>query len=801
MSAPKPLHFPRGILTVRHPHYHPHFNTLLELPALEEGNKVNYNVALIICGIIADNSWSTGWFARSRDGNKICKQGIPIDAASGDVYYFAKRDQDYKYPICISWADWRLPKADDLPSAFSKLQIDPPQRASYMGDVNERDQSCRASGIIDSCEPACLVPASEKEWWNSNVSETSEPGILSALNGILLRADMHQSFNAGKWMPMATEEGRLRIYVVRPAYVSTQFIQLWHNTEMKKLVGVDRSCLFARVAYAVLSLQHEFLAIRHLASDNLLVRTKDGEQKEMTPTEFRQFDAAHSSNLTKSTGFPNSIRRSFPHVRQYPELPSKYDWKTQITKYSMPNFGDLLHQKPRNGVFCHRGYYDRAMNIPENSVFSILNGIDRGLLLHEVDLRTNTGEGDLFFLAHDETACRVTSKDRKWSSINIREAELAAKHLKMELGECPDFASSYMKMIEKVPTMEDLLNPDIVTGCGDCYFQLDLRGDAFPKAINYFTEHPTSDNDGKHNYRNNFKLFLKGYNLDFPSPKDLEKRLAVSRGPIWGVAPWVKSHQVRIIMVFYAKPFIDYAMEKRNISPADATPKKLLEKLDYNIIYKTVMEQVQSFIEMRSTNPSYELVLEIVHSGLGLGYDVATGTARNPLDGKPIDVKEEEVIFDSRVDRAMIDVSVDLRERYSDLSFASCTRLCDVRLPEEDGLPEGEELVANIKTGKLEPKLLKGAKGIRAKLRSIHGGLYPQSDIVVADDPLAEIAARTWIDECAKLDRSKLLDLSYNDWLKKAAIEVQEAVKKLNGPFLPNTVEGPQDRYKDIVER
>lgn len=36
-----------------------------------------------------------------------------------------------------------------------------------------------------------------------------------------------------------------------------------------------------------------------------------------------------------------------------------------------------------------------------------------------------------------------------------------------------------------------------------------------------------------------------------------------------------------------------------------------------------------------------------------------------------------------------------------------------------------------------------GEEGIASESRAIHGGLYPQSDIVIADDPLAEIAART----------------------------------------------------------
>jgi hypothetical protein len=165
-----------------------------------------------------------------------------------------------------------------------------------MEDLKGRDQSCRVSGIIDFCEQAHLVPAGEREWWDFNIGESSDLEIESALNGMLLRADLHRSFDTGTWIPMIREGGRLVVYVVRTADVSNQFAALWHNMEMQKLVGVDRRCLFARVAWAVLSLHHEFLAIRRLANDNLLVRMKDGELKEMAPAVFKQFSRSRSRN-------------------------------------------------------------------------------------------------------------------------------------------------------------------------------------------------------------------------------------------------------------------------------------------------------------------------------------------------------------------------------------------------------------------------------------------------------------------------------------------------------------------------
>jgi hypothetical protein len=74
-------------LIVRHPHYLD-CNTLVKLPALDEGNTVDYNIALIICGIISDNSWSTGWFIYSADNDNICNRDILLAAINSDIFYF-----------------------------------------------------------------------------------------------------------------------------------------------------------------------------------------------------------------------------------------------------------------------------------------------------------------------------------------------------------------------------------------------------------------------------------------------------------------------------------------------------------------------------------------------------------------------------------------------------------------------------------------------------------------------------------------------------------------------------------------
>lgn len=126
---------------------------------------------------------------------------------------------------------------------------------------------------------------------------------------------------------------------------------------------------------------------------------------------------------------------------------------------------------------------------------------------------------------------------------------------------------------------------------------------------------------------------------------------------------------------------------------------------------------------------------------------------------------------------------MELREKYPKLCFSSCTRLGEVKTSRDKrGAGSGH------KDGTIEAKP-DGEKGISAKLRSIHGGLFPHSDVVelvVADDPLAEIAPPIWIDEYAKLDRNQLLELPYSEWLAQAEPEVVTVVNN-PGRFLPNT--------------
>jgi hypothetical protein len=117
-------------------------------------------------------------------------------------------------------------------------------------------------------------------------------------------------------------------------------------------------------------------------------------------------------------------------MEQKHELPPTYDWKTQKRKYCCPVFTwKLLQTNPgssHGSVFCHHGFYDRAMMVPENSKLAIEDGIKYGLLLHEVDVRLSRDKSDAAsilyaFLAHDDDAGRVTAKAGKWASLTMKD--------------------------------------------------------------------------------------------------------------------------------------------------------------------------------------------------------------------------------------------------------------------------------------------------------------------------------------------------------------------------------------------
>lgn len=500
---------------------------------------------------------------------------------------------------------------------------------------------------------------------------------------------------------------------------------------------------------------------------------------------------SHFSDATSITEAA-SIQRVFHNHREYPELPEGYDWERQKKAYCPRHclrMRDLASVREKRTyphhtfgyVFCHRGLYERSQRIIDNSMAAIENGTKQGLFLHEVDAfvweRLDKG-----FVAHDKGSRRVTNKEGLWTSYTLQDildSQLVTRRVKTE-GENVDFASSYLATDEKVAGLlstvwNQAFGPEGTT------LQIDLRDEDFPKALAYYIFHISKPNLPRIDpetpkgslVASLFKsTILKGTTMGFPYYEDLKAQIRSCSTDLYGTVPmfYQENHLKfcpHMIIVFYPKTLKALVEGKTSRSSKSSRP-------SFGDIYNTFMEQVLSFVEV---GDGEHFILEIVHSGLGLGYNKETGEARNPLNGVPL--KNSEVIYESCIDRAMIDVSLELRKQYPRLLFSSCTRLPDVITPEG-------KFKASHETSKLV-ELEEGEAGLSTKLRAMHGGLYPQSHLVVADDPAAEIAARTWIDQSSGLDRSDLLKYTYNEWLEGADERVVAAIKQLNDTeFLPN---------------
>ncbi|CAN9091613.1 unnamed protein product [Alternaria alternata] len=529
---------------------------------------------------------------------------------------------------------------------------------------------------------------------------------------------------------------------------------------------------------------------------------------------------------------PGSIFRLFKNSRELPELPKNYLWDKQKQDYSprnlltKSNFWGFRPEHEFGYVFCHRGLYERSKRILDNSNAAIQNGIREGLFLQELD-GFIAEKMDQAWLAHDQDPWRVTKKTDRWKSYSFRDilrTPLVSRNVDHPAME--DFASSYLDVHEKVPALLGTLWNETIQPAGTT-IQFDLRDEDFAKAFSYYSFHMSKNRNQYISARGAdetlvAKLFrstmLKGYNKYYQSFSDLHKAISKESIRVYNADFFEVRHLPLfppLIMVFSLKYIRDSAAEAECAGPES-------NKESYEHIYDTAWRDISSFVDVEGTG--YNFILEVGFSGLGLGYDRVTKTAYNPRNG--VKLEDPGVIFEALIDRVMIDVSLELRERNTNLIFSSCTRLPDIITPEGrfkvghlDGkmalwdsdkkentieLPnENGRITTQTRPLSEQEIRFQKEKGLSAELRTIHGGLYPQSHIVVADDPGAEIAARTWIDQYAEADRSQLLRrpganndewTCFDVWISQVGNKMKKeerkdflrAMEQVQGDFAPN---------------
>ncbi|EUC27370.1 hypothetical protein COCCADRAFT_111882, partial [Bipolaris zeicola 26-R-13] len=499
--------------------------------------------------------------------------------------------------------------------------------------------------------------------------------------------------------------------------------------------------------------------------------------------------------MERTPNLDNSHTRAFPNQRKDPCLPRAFEWTKQKQLYCPP---DLLRctlvdtDEPTLGhefgyVFCHRALYDRAQGIIDNSTAAIENGANHGYYLHELDSFV-FDRLDKTIVVHEKGSFRVSAEDKQWEEMSVFEIlRMFLVDRKVDLSK-RNFTESFEKTNQTVPDLlsifwKELLHPTGVT------FQIDIRDDDFQKVFSYYSYHVFK----RINHRKSLgsRLFrpamFKGYNHHYKSFDALRDAIQQECITLYG-RNYFKTEYLDwfppLIMVITAEAMRKLLKEEypSNALPQSGAPFDFSTASSYERIYALAMRHISSFVNIGKNH--YNFILEVEYSGLGLGYNVKDDLAWNPLNGKRI--VTEEVIFEARFDRALIDVTLDLKRAHKGLLIASCTRLPDVILPTG-------YYIADYSSSKMKPWETE-EKGISRHLRTIHGGLYPQSDICIADNAGGEIAARTWIDQYAKLKRKDLLKLSfggysYQDWLESShQPDLVEAMGIINGNFLANQV-------------
>ncbi|KAL4863698.1 hypothetical protein BDV12DRAFT_201830 [Aspergillus spectabilis] len=400
-------------------------------------------------------------------------------------------------------------------------------------------------------------------------------------------------------------------------------------------------------------------------------------------------------------------------------------------------------------VFCHRGLYDNALFIPENSKSAIENGVKQGFLLHDLDVAVSkeSDQRALAYLAHDDSARRVTARNVMFQDM-AHETKVQLRLVCRPWGtDKNDWARCYVETQDRVLDLDEALS--LLNGPGSMArpnaFQLDVKGKDFAKI-----------------FKGNNRFFKSGHAL-----KEAVERFSNARGewPDWKRKGYdrdgdpaqtkrsSRNSTQAIIMVFFAEPIVKLAEQ----SIADDKDGALSDEH----LYSTARTHICSFHRHEDLwlFPNHPRNCD---EWSRAGVQSKSEPVTNPWDGSVIEDPGK--------------------------STHSCP-LDHARESTMPGAPRGErggriQELGRAVSGK------EGDQGISEKLRCIPGGLYPQSDIAIAEDPFLEVAARTWMDEYARLDRSRLLEIPYWKWIEEGDRQTPgllDAIKKLNEPFMPNT--------------
>ncbi|KAI0535596.1 hypothetical protein GGR58DRAFT_438614 [Xylaria digitata] len=210
--------YPERLISFRHPAYPLSANNLLSLAVTGDGPVlgIDYNLALVACGIVACNKWHQAWFGEKREGGNEERDGYRrvsrpengiLPYKESPYYFFINEDVEYKYPVVPSFEHWPFPH-NNLPDEWKRmcplstsggeavtLPEDPRTAASM------RDRGCRITGYLQGTEIAHLVPTQAMGWFEANMMQrycrhsVRVNPIDDDANMLTLRRDIHFIFD------------------------------------------------------------------------------------------------------------------------------------------------------------------------------------------------------------------------------------------------------------------------------------------------------------------------------------------------------------------------------------------------------------------------------------------------------------------------------------------------------------------------------------------------------------------------------------------------------------------------------
>lgn len=269
---------PHSRIHICHPHYPTKTNVIFDLfaPDHPDGG-LQYDFVMVACGVVADNRWD-GWLTETLDGPALSI--LPDEVLRKGRYYFFLPDStsEHPYPVVPSFKEWEFPHENMPPSWTSRNPPTPTAMrlhpaSSLYPNLLLRDNSCRMSACVEGSQVAHICPRSEEEWFMQNLMSFYQlrppmgnaRSIDDAGNAMLLRADLHQQFDACKYVfyPKSSSSlqppDRKTEFVTHMLVPSYELGTLYHNAALQPISGVQREFLFARFAWTIFPLMEDFL--------------------------------------------------------------------------------------------------------------------------------------------------------------------------------------------------------------------------------------------------------------------------------------------------------------------------------------------------------------------------------------------------------------------------------------------------------------------------------------------------------------------------------------------------------------